>query len=72
MMPAVQTKPKSMKIAEIRKKAQSLGVEPGKIKKAELIHTIQLAEHYTPCFGTSNGECGNVECCFLVDCVNVK
>ena len=30
-----------MKIADIQKKAISMGIKPGKIKKVELIRTIQ-------------------------------
>jgi hypothetical protein len=63
---------KSMKMAEIKEKARYLGIIPGKMKKAELIHSIQQAEGFTPCFGRCNGECTNEECCFIVDCVQTN
>jgi len=66
------TKQKSMTIGEIRNKAQGLGIMPGKMKKAELIHSIQTAEGCTPCFGWSNGQCDNVGCCFMSDCLKTR
>ena len=61
-----------MTIAELRKKAESLNVSPAKMKKTELIHAIQKAESYNPCFGTSGGHCDNLDCCFLSDCLKAK
>jgi hypothetical protein len=63
---------KRMGMPGIRMKAQSLGLIPGKMKKPELIHTIQVAEGYTPCFGRSDGQCGNTDCCFIKDCLKVR
>jgi hypothetical protein len=63
---------KGMGMPEIRIKAKSLGITPGKMKKVDLIHTIQLAEGYTPCFGTSNGQCSNTDCCFIKDCLKIR
>lgn len=63
---------KSMGLPEIRKKAKALGITPGKMKKPELIHTIQAAEGYTQCYGWSNGQCGNTDCCFIKDCLKVR
>ena len=45
-----------MAMAEIREKAVAMGITPGKMKKEELILTIQIAEGNTPCFGMSNGQ----------------
>ena len=61
-----------MKMPEVRVKARSLGLTPGRSKKAELIHAIQMAEGYTPCFGRSGGHCSNLACCFIEDCLRVK
>ncbi|MHC4624310.1 MAG: Rho termination factor N-terminal domain-containing protein [Planctomycetota bacterium] len=61
-----------MTIGDIRKKAQALGLSPGKMKKAEIIHWIQSAEGYSPCFGRSSGDCVYTECCFMKDCVKTK
>jgi hypothetical protein len=68
-MPAVKVKQKSTKMPEIRDKAKGLGITPGKMKKAELIHSIQIAEGCTPCFGRSNGQCEQSNCCFMQDCL---
>jgi hypothetical protein len=63
---------KRMGMPEIKLKAQSLGISPGKMKKPELIHNIQMAEGYTQCFGRSDGQCGNTDCCFIKDCLKVS
>jgi hypothetical protein len=63
---------KSMTMAEIKAKAKVLGLEPGKKKKAELIHSIQVAEGCTPCYGRSNGSCPWVQCCWRSDCFKTK
>ena len=63
---------KFIKMSEIRIKAKNLGINPGKLKKAELIHTIQVAEGHTPCFGKSNGNCPYTDCCFMGDCLKVR
>jgi len=61
-----------MTMSEIKDKAEALGIRPGKMKKVELIHFIQTAEGCTPCFGRSNGECGNTDCCFMQDCLKIR
>jgi hypothetical protein len=71
-MPAVKLIKKRMKISELRKKAQNLGIIPGKMKKAEIIHAIQQAEGYTPCFGTSDSQCSQTDCCFIQDCLKTR
>lgn len=68
-MPAVKTMEKSVKMPEIRQKAKALGITPGKMKKAELIHVIQQTEGHTACFGKSNGQCSYTDCCFMQDCL---
>jgi len=61
-----------MKMPELKEKAKALGVALGRKKKAELIHTVQEAEGYTPCFGSSNGQCPHSDCCFMEDCVKIS
>jgi len=68
----VRARKKPMKIPEVRKKAKALGITPGKMKKAELIHTIQQTEGYTPCYGTSNQQCEYTDCCFMPDCLRIS
>ena len=61
-----------MKVLEIKKKAEGLGINPGKMKKVELIHAIQQAEGNEPCYGKSNGQCSESACCFIADCLKTK
>ena len=61
-----------MRAVEIKKKAKGLGITPGKMKKAELIHAIQQAEGHVPCFGKSDGQCYYTDCCFMRDCLKNK
>ncbi len=56
-----------IKEVEVKEKAKSLGINVGKMKKTELIRTIQEREGHTPCFGTSNGNCPYTDCCFIED-----
>ncbi|MHC4726458.1 MAG: Rho termination factor N-terminal domain-containing protein [Planctomycetota bacterium] len=62
-------KRKSMGMPQIKMKAKSLGINPGTMKKPELIHSIQVAEGYSPCFGMSGGHCDYTDCCFIKDCL---
>ena len=61
-----------MKMNQLKKKAESLGIKHEKMDKVELVRATQRAEGYTPCFGTSNGECPYVDCCFIDDCRKIK
>jgi hypothetical protein len=63
---------KRMGMPEIRIKAKGLGISPGKMKKTELVHTIQVAEGYTPCFGGANGQCPYTDCCFMENCFKIR
>ena len=63
---------KRMNMTEIIKKANAIGMDPGKMKKAELIRSIQIAEGCIPCFGTSDGQCAYAECCFMQDCFKIS
>ncbi len=63
---------KRMTMPEIKDRAKELGIVPGKMKKAELIHAIQIAEGCTPCNGRSNGQCPWQECCWRADCFTTK
>ena len=58
-----------MNIKEVKAVAKNLGVNPGKMKKEELIRTIQLAEDNPQCFNTNfSQQCGQEECLWLGDC----
>jgi len=54
---------------EYEKKAEALGINPEGMEETELIQAIQQAEGYTPCFGTSDGQCSHTDCCFMQDCL---
>jgi len=71
-MSAMTQKQKSMTVADLKVKAQALGLKLGKIKKTDLVHAIQNAENNTPCFGTCNGQCQETNCCFITDCEKIK
>lgn len=58
-----------MKAEEIKKIARQRGVEPGKMKKGEIIRAIQQAEGNPACFGTGKAaECGQTNCLWRDNC----
>ena len=70
---AVSTvKSKRMSLPQLKAKAKKLGVDPGKMGKTELIHSIQRAEGFNACFGQANGYCPQEACCFRGDCLTLK
>lgn len=60
-----------MKMNEIKQKAKGIGVSPGKMRKTELIRTIQQSEGYDPCFQTAKKSCDQQLCCWRKDCLNM-
>lgn len=58
-----------MKVADVKDKAKKLGINPGKLKKGDLILAIQKAENNTPCFGTGTPACPYLNCCWREDCL---
>lgn len=59
-----------MRLADIEKKARSTGIkDTWKYSKAELIKEIQRKEGNFSCFGTANGSCAHLACCWITDCV---
>ncbi len=58
-----------MKMPAIRIKAKSIGIKPGKTKKADLIRAIQAQEGNTPCFDPNRESCDQTGCCWRSDCV---
>ena len=63
---------KCIKMPALKARAQELGINAGKLRKADLIHEIQQAEGFTPCYGTAAGQCDNTPCCFITDCNKIK
>lgn len=58
-----------MKVTDIKKKAKSLGVEPGKMAKTDLVRAIQAAEGNPQCFDSGRPECAEAKCCWRMDCI---
>jgi hypothetical protein len=58
-----------MKIEQIREIAKQKGITPGKMKKVELIRTIQSTEGNPQCFLTEQKySCGEHACWWKADC----
>ncbi len=59
-----------MKLEEIKEIAKQHNIKVGKLKKAELVRAIQLAEGNIPCFDTGQvDECSQGDCLWRPDCV---
>jgi len=58
-----------MNVQEVRKMAKELGVSPGKMKKPDLIRSIQVKEGNFPCFQTAADNCDQVSCHWRNDCL---
>ena len=63
-------KTKKLSTRQLNAKARKLGINPLKMEKTELIHSIQRAEGYNACFGQANGYCPQDNCCFRDDCLS--
>ncbi len=61
-----------MKMPDIKKKAKALGINSMKMKKSDLILSIQKAEGNTVCFGTGTPACPYTNCCWREDCIDLK
>jgi len=62
-----------MLVKEIKKIAESRGVEAGKLKKLDLIRKIQSAEGNNACYKTDiSPTCEESECLWFGDCVPKK
>jgi len=68
-MPRSEVLESCISMSQIKVKARGLGINPGKMKKDELIHSIQLAEGCTPCYDTGVQNCPYTDCCFRTDCL---
>jgi hypothetical protein len=71
-MPSTKIVYNRMGMPEVKVKARALGINPGKMKKTDLIHAIQRAEGNSTCYGWSNGNCPNLDCCFMADCLKIR
>jgi hypothetical protein len=58
-----------MKLEEIKEIAKKHDIKAGKMKKAELVRAVQLAEGSNACFETGQATvCGQEECLWRSDC----
>jgi len=58
-----------MKLDEIKEIAKRHNIKAGKMKKADLVRAIQLAEGNKVCFDTGQAEtCGQQACLWREDC----
>lgn len=58
-----------MNMTNIRTHAKSMGINPGKLSKADLIKGIQIGEGNFDCYATAcNSECDQVNCLWREDC----
>ena len=58
-----------MNLQTIRGIAKDLGIKSGKMKKADLIRTIQREEGNFDCFGTITDFCDQEQCSWRDDCL---
>lgn len=58
-----------MKEKDIKEIAKTIGIKVGKMRKPELIRTIQKTEGNIPCFGTRGHECDQTNCLWREDCI---
>lgn len=61
-----------MKITQIREIAKDMGLKAGKMKKADMIRAIQVAEGNYPCFGSAVDYCDQADCMWREDCMPKK
>ena len=58
-----------MNLTEIKQLAKDRGVVPGRMRKAELIRSLQAQEGNPPCYNTQMSErCGQEHCLWRPDC----
>lgn len=58
-----------MKLEEIKEIAKQHNIKVGKLKKADLIRAIQLAEGNEVCFESGkSADCGQPDCLWRSDC----
>ncbi len=61
-----------MNMTDIKGKAKELGVQIGKLRKADLIRAIQDKEGNFPCFETAKDYCSEKACCWRDACLPSK
>ncbi|MBI5634582.1 MAG: SAP domain-containing protein [Nitrospirae bacterium] len=60
-----------MTLKDVKEMAKQFDIKVGKMKKDEIIRSIQRAEGNFDCFGTAiAGDCNQNECAWRADCLN--
>ena len=59
-----------MKVQEIKNIAKRMHIKTGKMKKADIIKTIQIQEGNWPCFETAQHYCDQYYCLWRNDCLH--
>lgn len=60
-----------MTLKEVKEKAKNYDIKVGRMKKDEIIRSVQRAEGNFDCFGTAlSGNCNQPECLWRDDCLN--
>jgi DNA-binding NarL/FixJ family response regulator len=69
----VRVRRANMQFQEIRKLAKGLGINTFRMKKTDLIHSIQRAEGNIDCYATPRVQhCGELECLWRSDCLRAN
>ena len=59
-----------MKVDEIRTTAKEMGIKVARMKKADLIRSIQIAEGNNDCYGKAvDNRCDQTACLWREDCL---
>ncbi|MBU0500567.1 MAG: SAP domain-containing protein [Gammaproteobacteria bacterium] len=59
-----------MKVQEIKDIALGMGLKPGRMKKLDLVRSIQRHEGHNDCFGTNRvAHCNEMTCLWRADCL---
>ena len=59
-----------MTVKDVKTKAKEMGLQLGsKMKKTDMIRSIQVAEGNSPCFQTGLTSCDQKNCCWRSDCL---
>ncbi len=58
-----------MKVNDIKEIARQRGINPGKLRKVDLVRAIQMDEGNPVCYMTGyKNECGQLNCLWREDC----
>ncbi len=58
-----------MNLTDIKQLARDRGITPGKMRKAELIHSLQAQEGNPECYNTNHSrDCGQPNCLWRPGC----